>query len=166
VAELFASLRGVLRPLATSPSVALEFAEPPLDARLFTDQDKLAQILRNFVSNALKYTERGHVTVRATLVGGSDIRFEVSDTGIGIAQEHLDLIFEEFTQIENHLQAATKGTGLGLPLCRKLADLLQGSVAAASSPGAGSVFSLTVPLLYHALPDAPPTAPNSTTAQD
>jgi signal transduction histidine kinase len=150
VAELFADLRGVLRPLATSPQVTLLFDDPPVPARLFTDQAKLAQILRNFVSNALKYTERGMVSVRAALLDDSAIRFDVSDTGIGIAREHLDLIFEEFIQIENHLQAATKGTGLGLPLCRKLAGLLGGAVAGASTPGAGSVFSVTLPLVFEA----------------
>lgn len=155
VTELFAALRGVLRPLANGPHVALQFEDPPGETTLFTDQGKLAQILRNFVSNALKYTERGTVTVRATPVSGGnsetdEVRFDVSDTGIGIASEHLELVFEEFTQIENHLQAATKGTGLGLPLCRKLATLLGGSVSAASAPGQGSVFSVRLPLIYDA----------------
>ncbi len=153
VSELFATLRGVLRPLLVNPALTLVFEEPATETWLYTDQAKLAQILRNFISNALKFTERGTVTVRATTLGDL-LRFEVSDSGIGIAAEHLELVFEEFQQIENHLQAHIKGTGLGLPLCRQLAGLLNGAVGATSTVGAGSVFSVTVPLVHVAGADS------------
>ena len=147
VAELFITLRGMLRPLLTDSTLALVFEAPPPGLTLYTDQGKLAQILRNFISNAIKFTEVGAVVVR-TRVRGGEIDFTVTDTGLGIEARHLDLIFEEFNQVENHLQARVKGTGLGLPLCRKLATLLDGTVHAASTPGSGSVFTLTLPLGY------------------
>jgi signal transduction histidine kinase len=71
--------------------------------------------------------------------------FTVADTGIGISPDNLQLIFEEFSQIEHPLQRRSKGTGLGLPLCRKLADLLGGRIEVSSQPGAGSTFSLVLP---------------------
>ncbi len=146
VGEVFSTLRGMLRPLLVDSPLALVFDAPP-NMTLYTDQGKLAQILRNFVSNAIKFTEVGAVVVRAR-PRGQHIDFTVTDTGLGIEARHLDLIFEEFNQVENHLQAKVKGTGLGLPLCRKLAALLNGSVQAASTPGSGSVFTLTLPLVF------------------
>jgi CheY-like chemotaxis protein len=74
--------------------------------------------------------------------------FSVADTGIGIAPEDQNLIFEEFTQVKSTIQKRVKGTGLGLPLCRKLAELLGGSVAVKSEPGAGSIFSAIIPILH------------------
>ncbi len=147
--ELFGSLRAMLRPLLSNPALALNFIEPPPGTTLFTDQGKLSQILRNFVSNAIKFTEQGQVSVTATVQQQQGlVSIAVSDTGLGIDPASLELIFEEFNQIENHLQARSKGTGLGLPLCRKLAALLNGSVSASSIPGAGSVFTVTIPLEY------------------
>ncbi len=160
VEDMFASLRGLMRPLLLNPALTMTFEEVPPGYELYTDQGKLAQILRNFISNALKFTERGTITVRAlALPQSAAMRFDVSDTGIGIATGNLGLVFEEFNQIENHLQANTNGTGLGLPLCRKLADLLSGSVTAASSIGVGSVFSVTVPLKYVPMDDGSPPSP-------
>jgi signal transduction histidine kinase len=154
VHEMFTALRGVMRPLVLNPALTLTFDETPPGMALDTDQAKLMQILRNFISNALKFTERGAVTVRALALPEQDaMRFDVTDTGIGIPAGSLNFIFEEFNQVENHLQANAKGTGLGLPLCRKLADLLGGSVAVASSVGAGSTFSVTLPLRYTPVDD-------------
>ena len=114
-----------------------------------TDEGKVSQILRNFISNALKFTERGQVRVSATLdPGRQEVVFAVADTGIGIAPEDQDRIFEEFAQAEHPMQQRTKGTGLGLPLTRKLAQLLGGSVNVQSIPGCGSVFSTSIPLEY------------------
>jgi len=150
VADMFTSLRGMLRPLLINPALTLTFHDPEPGIVLHSDQGKLAQIVRNFVSNALKFTERGEIVVRAeTDRTGGVVRFSVADTGIGIAAAHLEFIFEEFSQIENHLQSAQKGTGLGLPLCRKLAELLGGEVGASSVPGAGSQFWVAVPMHYN-----------------
>jgi signal transduction histidine kinase/CheY-like chemotaxis protein len=148
VTDLFGALRGMFRPLAT-PAVDLAFDEPGGIPTLYTDEGKVSQILRNFISNALKFTERGQVRVSANLDATRQaVVFSVADTGIGIAPEDQGRIFAEFAQTENHLQQRTKGTGLGLPLARKLAELLGGSVSVQSTPGRGSVFSAVVPLVY------------------
>lgn len=146
IAELFGTLRGMLRPLVPAGGpVALIFDEPGELPPIRTDEQKLSQILRNFVSNAVKYTERGEVRVTATLDAAGHLHIAVRDTGIGIKADHLELIFEEFYQVENPLQQRAKGTGLGLPLSRKLAELLGGRVTVESTPGAGSVFTVILP---------------------
>jgi signal transduction histidine kinase len=153
VSSLFGTLRGLMRPLLTQSDITLVFdygSLPPL----YTDEGKLAQILRNFISNALKYTRQGEVRVTATLSGPQNITFAVSDTGIGIAPEDQAWIFEDFTQVDSPLQHRTKGTGLGLPLSRKLADLLGGTLCVTSVLGVGSTFSITLPL--QSTPIAPP----------
>lgn len=149
VADLFGALRGMLRPLLLNTSVNLVFEDPGALPPLETDESKVSQILRNFISNALKFTERGEVRVSARVApGGGDIIFSVADTGIGIAPEHQSTVFEEFAQIENPLQRKVRGTGLGLPLSKKLAELLGGSVSVESTLGAGSTFSVIVPAVY------------------
>jgi signal transduction histidine kinase/CheY-like chemotaxis protein len=149
VSNLFGALRGMLRPLLVSSSVTLVFDEPEGIPPLHTDEGKLSQILRNFVSNALKFTERGEVRISARLAGlGGSIAFDVQDTGIGIAPEDQERIFQEFTQIESAIQRHVRGTGLGLPLCRKLAELLGGTVSVRSNPGVGSTFTAEIPIAY------------------
>jgi signal transduction histidine kinase/DNA-binding response OmpR family regulator len=147
--NLFGALRGMLRPLLLNTAVNLVFEEPEGIPLLCTDEGKVSQILRNFISNALKFTELGEVRVSARLSGdGRSAVFSVADTGIGIAPEHQSIIFQEFAQLENSLQRKVRGTGLGLPLSKKLAELLGGSVSVASQPGLGSTFSVDVPLVY------------------
>jgi signal transduction histidine kinase/CheY-like chemotaxis protein len=144
--SLFGALRGALKPLLTTTSVELLF-EPAQDLpTLYTDEAKVAQILRNLISNALKFTERGEVRVTARLSDdGERVIFAVRDTGIGIAAEDHDRIFEEFSQVQTRLQKKVKGTGLGLSLSRSLAQLLGGSLNVESIPGQGSVFTLEIP---------------------
>jgi signal transduction histidine kinase len=153
VDNLFRALKGMLRPLVDDARVDLIF-EPCDYAEAFdSDEGKISQVLRNFISNALKFTEQGAVRVSAFHDPDADtITFAVADTGIGISPENLQLIFEEFSQIEHPLQRRSKGTGLGLPLCRKLAELLGGRVDVVSRPGAGSTFSLVLPRLFPAKP--------------
>lgn len=145
VQDLFGTLRGMLKPLLTE-SVALVFDAPEPLPPLFTDKGKLAQILRNFLSNALKFTERGQIRTSAEWIDADDqMMFSVEDTGIGIAPEDHARIFEEFAQLDNQLQRKAKGSGLGLPVSKKLAELLGGSVSVQSTLGEGSTFSLTLP---------------------
>jgi CheY-like chemotaxis protein len=147
VSDLFSALRGMLRPLLVSESVRLEFDEAADLPDLYTDEAKLSQILRNFISNALKFTDAGEVRVSAAFLSDEDmVRVSVRDTGVGIPEASQHLVFEEFTQIENRLQKRVKGTGLGLPLCRKLAGLLGGRVELQSTLGVGSTFSVVLPL--------------------
>lgn len=148
VSELFGTLRGMLRPLlAHNSSIALVFEEPRDIPTLYTDEGKVAQILRNFISNALKFTPTGEVRVSAVRVGNT-ITFSVADTGIGIAAEDRERIFEEFVQVDSPVQRQVKGTGLGLPLSRKLAQLLGGNVWVTSTMGVGSTFFASIPLVY------------------
>ena len=149
VANLFSALRGMLRPLLPGDSLKLLFDDPPASLLLVTDEGKVSQILRNFISNALKFTEHGEVRVYAETCGdGRLVRFGVSDTGIGISEEDQSRIFEEFTQLPSHLQNKVRGTGLGLPLCRRLAQLLGGDVQVHSELGVGSKFTATLPIHY------------------
>lgn len=144
--DLFTALRGMFRPIVDATAVDLIFEEPTGLPRLYTDDKKLAQILRNFISNALKFTAQGEVRVSAQLYGDDRIRFAVSDTGIGIAAELLDTLFEDFTQVDSPLQKRFRGTGLGLSLCKRFAMLLGGEVGVHSEPGEGSTFFVVIPL--------------------
>ena len=148
VDELFSALRGMLRPLLVGDSVALRFVPPVGVSALHADEAKVSQVLRNFISNALKFTERGSVTVSAAVAGEDSVVFCVEDTGIGIAREDQERIFDEFVQIRGHLQTRVKGTGLGLPLCRRLAHALGGEVYLESEPGVGSKFFFRLPMRY------------------
>ena len=149
VEDVYNAVRAMLRPL-------MEDRAPPLhwDAEdglpdLFTDEAKVAQILRNLISNALKFTEAGEVRISAARgAAEGTVVFSVADTGIGIAPEDRERIFRDFAQVESHLQRRARGSGLGLPLSRKLAVLLGGDLGVESTPGAGSVFSLVVPVTY------------------
>jgi signal transduction histidine kinase/CheY-like chemotaxis protein len=148
-ASLFSGLRGMLRPLlAQNSSISLVFDDVSSLPPLRTDEGKVSQILRNFISNALKYTEHGEVRVSARLSSAGAVEFSVADQGIGIPSEHLTRIFEEFHQVEGPLQKKHQGTGLGLPLSRKLAQLLGGVVKVESQVGVGSTFSAIIPISY------------------
>jgi len=150
VEEIFSGLRGMLKPLLANKALELVF-EPPEDIPpLFTDDGKVAQILRNFLSNALKFTERGEIRVSARLGDdGQTVLFAVADTGVGISPEDQERIFDEYTQVETAQHGKPKGTGLGLPISRKLAEILGGRVGVQQSRlGVGSTFTLTIPVRY------------------
>lgn len=150
--DLFTALRGMFKPVLTNPDVVLVFEEPRGIPKLYTDHQKLSQILRNYISNALKFTQRGEVRVSAARSGDEMVTFSVADTGIGIAPEHHGAVFHDFTQIDSPIQKRLRGTGLGLSLSRKLAVLLGGSVALRSELGKGSVFSVTIPVHWQTAP--------------
>jgi CheY-like chemotaxis protein len=154
VARVFGALRGMMRPLIQNEQVNLNFEDPPADLILHTDEGKVNQILRNLISNAIKFTEQGEVFIRAWTEEDS-VFFAVTDTGIGIAANHQESIFREFSQVENPLQARVRGTGLGLPLSRRLAELLGGTLTCTSKEGVGSTFVLQLPLLGAHRPGEP-----------
>jgi signal transduction histidine kinase len=147
VGELFGTLRGMFRPMLTTDDVALQFEMHAGEVELVTDEAKVSQILRNFISNAIKFTERGEIRVSAQ-ADGDTVVFAVSDTGIGIAPADQQRIFQEFEQVDHALQHRVSGTGLGLPLSRKLAGLLGGGIQLQSTPDVGSRFELSVPRVY------------------
>ena len=160
VANLFSALRGMLRPLLLNRSLALVFDETEGLPPMYTDEGKVSQILRNFISNALKFTESGEVRVSASMApGGESIVFSVTDTGIGIAPQDQERIFEEFAQLDTpHRQ---NGVGLGLPLTRKLAKLLGGTVGVKSEVGIGSTFWADLPLRAPGADPQPAAAPTT-----
>lgn len=149
ISELFSALKGMLKPLlADNSSVDLVFTEGANLPPMRTDEGKVSQILRNFISNAIKFTPQGEIRISAEQRKSGSVLFEVTDTGIGIPPEHLETVFQEFSQIENPLQERYRGTGLGLPLCRKLALLLGGKVWVKSELGRGSSFFAELPIVY------------------
>jgi DNA-binding response OmpR family regulator len=117
---------------------------------LYGDEAKVSQVLRNFISNALKFTEEGEIRVSVQMASEDRVEFSVADTGIGMAPEDVPKIFGEFQQVDNPIQKRVKGTGLGLPLSKKLAELLQGDIRVESTPGVGSIFHLRMPVAYRA----------------
>jgi len=149
--DLFSALRGMFRPVLTNPDLTLVFEEPAGLPRLYTDDRRLSQILRNFISNALKFTTHGEVRVSAESLPGAWVRFTVADTGIGIAPEYHAAVFDDFSQVDSPVQKRLRGTGLGLSVSRQLATLLGGRVAVASELGKGSRFSLEIPVQWPAV---------------
>ena len=144
--DLFAALRGMFKPILVNDDVSLIFEEVTGVTRMHSDDRKLAQILRNFISNALKFTPKGRIVVRAFTVDDTTVEFSVSDTGIGIPPEYLEHIFQDFVQVDSAIQRRVRGTGLGLALSRRLAQLLGGDVSVESTVGVGSTFRVRIPI--------------------
>jgi len=143
--DFFQAIRGTFKPLLTSTAVDLVLEEPVDIPRIFSDNKRLSQILQNYISNALKFTQHGEVRVTATRAENDFVTFSVTDTGIGIAKEHQVAVFDDYTQVDSPLQKKLRGTGLGLSLCRKLAQLLGGDVGVESEVGRGSSFWVSIP---------------------
>ncbi|WP_299582825.1 PAS domain-containing hybrid sensor histidine kinase/response regulator [uncultured Sunxiuqinia sp.] len=124
--------------------------DPQIPETLIGDPFRLRQVMINLMSNALKYTDEGVVELRCLLVEEEPrsvkLRFEVEDTGMGISRDLQPVIFEEFTQSSANLDKKRKGAGLGLTICKKLIELMNGQIQVSSEPGAGSLFSVTLPL--------------------
>ena len=113
---------------------------------LQNDQTKLRQILFNMLSNAAKFTKNGKITLSVETVKTNDIKFDIIDTGIGMSKEQLENVFEEFTQAESSTSKDYGGTGLGLPISKKMAEMMGGKIDAKSSKGEGTTFTITLPV--------------------
>ena len=149
VARLADGLRGMFEPLAADKGLGFSVeVEPDVPATLYTDRQRLEQILKNMLSNALKFTEQGQVSLTIMQQPGSGIVFHVQDSGIGIAADQQETIFEAFHQADGTTNRRYGGTGLGLSISRDLARLLGGQIHVQSAPGKGSVFSLILPEHY------------------
>ncbi|HLU24705.1 MAG TPA: GAF domain-containing sensor histidine kinase [Longimicrobiales bacterium] len=135
---------GMIQPFAASKSLVLEVEAPSEPVPIVSDRAKLRQIVVNLLSNAVKFTERGRVRLRGWVEDGM-ILVEVSDTGVGIASEDLEKIFEPFRQAQPPGAPPLAGTGLGLTVVRGLCRLLGGDVRVSSEPGVGSVFTVELP---------------------
>ncbi|HEX3759100.1 MAG TPA: response regulator, partial [Kofleriaceae bacterium] len=146
LARLADDLRGAFQPIASQRRLALEIRiEPGAPEAIDSDPTRLPQILRNLVSNALKFTERGGVSLTIAAAGDT-VQFAVRDTGIGIATDQQEIIFEAFRQVDGAANRRFAGTGLGLSISRDLAHLLGGELCVVSAPGQGSTFTLTLPV--------------------
>ncbi|MEO6594350.1 MAG: HAMP domain-containing sensor histidine kinase [Planctomycetota bacterium] len=154
--DLFAALRGMFKPILSTARVNLVFEEPIGVPRIYTDDRKLSQILRNFISNAIKFTEVGDVRVSARVGANATVVFAVTDIGIGISQADQAHLFQDFFQLDSIAQRKVRGTGLGLSLSRKMARLLGGEVSVLSELGKGSTFSVTIPIRFDHVAEQPP----------
>ncbi|MEE4452745.1 response regulator [Novosphingobium resinovorum] len=169
--ERFAGdLRPLFQPVAASCALDFEISVAAgVPAEIETDRQRLEQILKNLLSNAFKFTERGSVRLEIAPDGPDRVAFSVADTGIGIPEEQQRAIFEAFRQADGTISRKFGGTGLGLSISRELARLLGGAIALTSVPGKGSRFTLTIPVTYaETLGDAPaiplPVAPTPSVA--
>ncbi|GAA2492674.1 sensor histidine kinase [Winogradskya humida] len=149
---VFGQLRGTMRPLATRPEVEFVVEEPTV-ASMRCDEVLLAQVLRNLLTNAIKFTAKGSVRLSMERAGG-DVRFTVADTGVGIPPELQERVFEEFYQVPGSHALSGKGTGLGLPYARRLVTILGGAMRVTSVPGEGSTFIVSLPSGENPLPSA------------
>jgi len=147
--RLFAKIGSLMRPAALEKGLKFEIQENKgLPMNICTDPTRLEQCLINLISNAIKFTKEGHVYVKVSLEDKNNqpyIRFDVSDTGVGIPPEKQEKVFESFTQADGSTSRKYGGTGLGLTITRRLAELLGGELTLTSEQGGGSVFSLTIP---------------------
>ncbi|MGC5011502.1 ATP-binding protein [Streptosporangium sp. DT93] len=151
--ELAERLRMTLDPTAGSDAVELTVEVSRAPREMLVDEVMLTRILRNLLSNALKFTERGEVRLEAVLDAATHtVAFTVTDTGIGVPEEHLERVFEEFFQVPGPIQVRSKGTGLGLPYARRLAEALGGTLHLASVPGSGTAVTLRLPYRHGSAP--------------
>jgi signal transduction histidine kinase len=145
VPQLIEELLSTVRPVAESRGTPLDVAEDDCPDPIITDPRRVRQILLNLVSNAIKFGEGKPVVIRCQRREGGWMELEVVDMGLGIPAEDLPRIFDEFVQLPN---AAEGGTGLGLPISQRLAELLGGELQAESTPGSGSLFRLRLPAVH------------------
>jgi signal transduction histidine kinase len=149
IVELFTTLRAIVTRLPAHPGVELIFEDAAGLPTLRTDGFKLSQILRNFIVNALKFTGAGHVRVSAAAVGdGQAVRFEIADTGPGLSEVDQQRVFDEFVQLDAERHGALRGSGLGLPLTKRLAAVLGGEVSVRSVLGEGATFAAKIPVRH------------------
>lgn len=145
VPDLVESALAPLRVSAKEKGIDLRFdSEGDVPGIIESDARRLRRVLFNLVGNALKFTERGSVTISVAERGENDVEFQVADTGIGIPQNKLEAIFDEFTQVDSSRERRFNGTGLGLTICRQLVYLLGGEISASSEGGKGATFTFTV----------------------
>jgi signal transduction histidine kinase len=144
--RIFTSLRGTSRAMPISDETSLVVDDPVDVPTLYTDPIMLTQVLRNLLTNGIKFTPSGTVRMTATDDGDGYVSLEVSDTGIGIPASEQERVFEEFHQVRSALQATTTGTGLGLPYARRLVEILDGTIELVSTPEVGSTFTVRLPV--------------------
>ena len=133
-----------VQPLAAKKGLALQLEVAPDAGRLCSDERRVSQVVVNLLANAVKFTERGGITVAAT-TGGAGVTVTVRDSGIGIRAEDMNILFRPFQQVDDGLTRRHDGTGLGLSISKRLTELMGGNIAVSSTYGEGSVFTVTLP---------------------
>ncbi len=147
--RLAGNLRQVFEPLAGDKRLEFKIAiAADAPAHIETDTQRLEQVLKNLLSNAIKFTEAGTVALSISKTKEGSVAFSVSDTGIGIAEEQQQNVFDAFHQADGTISRKYGGTGLGLSISRQLVRLLAGTIAVESKPGQGSIFTVTLPQTY------------------
>ncbi len=155
LSQLLADLESIYE-LPAAKDITINWDYPPLPV-VKTDADKLKQILRNLIDNAIKFTKKGQVTVAARFQESQgQVVFKVSDTGEGIPEEFLPIIFDKFRQLDNSETRMHGGVGLGLYIVKKFTELLGGEISVESEPGKGSVFTVALPVGPQAAPQSRP----------
>ena len=146
--ELVRDVETSISPLVNNKAIDFKL-ERNCNTRIIVnlEREKITQVLINLLGNAIKFTENGYVQL-AVSVDSNKLRFDISDTGIGISKEDLAIIFEEFRQADGTTTRKFGGTGLGLAICKRISDLLEGSIMVKSEIGKGSIFTFTVPLVF------------------
>jgi signal transduction histidine kinase len=143
--ELLDEEQRQMQPLARDRNLELIAVAWPEPIWLRTDRIKLARVLGNLIGNAIKFTERGEVRVEVSQFDAGGVQVRVIDTGVGIAPEHMRHIFDEFFQLRNPERDRSKGTGLGLTICKRLVDAMGAKIDVESAPGQGSTFTVSLP---------------------
>jgi signal transduction histidine kinase len=156
LARSIEKVAGIVRPMADKKGLALLVEVAPALGSMVSDARRVEQVLLNLLGNAVKFSEQGAITLRAEAVSGFKldaqhepvpaVRLSVADTGIGIKPEDMAVLFTPFRQIDSALSRKHEGTGLGLAICRRLTELMGGTIEVHSQWGQGSVFTVTLPL--------------------
>ena len=145
-------VKKIVKPQCSHKGLELIIQNNIQNDNFFTDKHKLIQILLNLLSNAVKYTEKGKIKIVANEINQNDVKIDITDTGIGIKEEIIDTIFEEFRRVES--KKLIQGTGLGLPLTKKLLQLIGGHILVKSKPEVGTTFTVIFPRVYKKTKDA------------
>ncbi len=132
--------------------------QPDLPTRIMGDSGRVRQVLTNLISNAIKFTDRGEVSLEVTVEAGDDgqpaLKFEIADTGIGIPEQAMPRLFQMFEQVDSSTSRRFGGTGLGLAICRQLVEVMNGTIGVASKPASGSIFWFRLPLEVQPQPES------------
>ncbi len=146
--DLLAEVNASVTPLLVNKNIEFKVVKKT-DTRVIinTDKGKVIQVLINLLGNAVKFTNEGNIELKISRADKNELRFDVTDSGIGISEEDQKIVFEEFRQIDGTTTRKYGGTGLGLAICKKIAELMNGTISVQSEKGKGSTFTFTIPLV-------------------
>ena len=144
--DILKQIEATAKPLVEKNNNKFIVEDKVKNVKLKNDQTKLRQIIFNMLSNAAKFTKKGKITMLIEKIGNKNIKFDIKDTGIGMNEEQLKNVFEEFTQAESSTSKEYGGTGLGLPISKKMTEMMGGQIDSVSEVGKGTTFTITIPI--------------------